>query len=143
MYMMHIHMYALSHSHYIYCPVFLLTDSPAHDVLDRLHSSACTPPVVDVYLGKDRFNTDVEGVPHVILSGWLGSVPYQNGMTYGDLLHSTRQHLPVSPLNMLHVYWNLLNLLNLFTCVPVYLLNLFTCVPAVLCTCVPVTMCTC
>jgi serine/threonine protein kinase len=70
--------------------------SPAHDVLDRLHSSACTPPVVDVYLGKDRFNTDVEGVPHVILSGWLGSVPYQNGMTYGDLLHSTRQHLPVT-----------------------------------------------
>lgn len=51
---------------------------------------------VDVYLGKERFNTDLDGIPRAMLNGWLGSVPYQNSMTYGDLLKTVRQLLPVS-----------------------------------------------
>ena len=93
------HMVIVSDQCHIHVHVLLIlvpSDAPAHDVLDRLHNSMYTPPVVDVYLGKDRFSADVEGVPHVILSGWLGSVPYQNGMTYGDLLHLTRDRIPVS-----------------------------------------------
>lgn len=59
---------------------------------------------VDVYLGKERFNTDLDGIPRAMLNGWLGSVPYQNSMTYGDLLDTVRQLLPVSITDKLRVY---------------------------------------
>ena len=51
---------------------------------------------MDVYLGKEFHCADIDGVPHAILNGWLGSVPYQKGMTYENLLDLVRQHLPVS-----------------------------------------------
>ena len=64
-------------------------DIPTHDVLDRLQTSMYnTERVVDVYLGKEGFSTYLDGMPYAMLNGWLGSVPYQSGMTYGDLKSS-------------------------------------------------------
>ena len=76
----------------------VIVDAPPREVLDRLQSPGLAEQqrLVDVYLGQDMFRTEVDGVPHAILNGWLGSVPFQNGMTYGDLLHLVKQQLPVS-----------------------------------------------
>ena len=80
----------------------IFPDTPTHDVLENLQNAP--QMTVDVYLGKERFNTDLDGIPRAMLNGWLGSVPYQNSMTNGDLLKTVRQLLPVSIIDKLHVY---------------------------------------
>ena len=75
----------------------LSPDSPSPDILERLQRESHThQPMVDVYLGKEILRTNVNSMPHAMLNGWLGSIPHQNGMTYSDLLHLVRKHIPVS-----------------------------------------------
>ena len=79
--------------------MYTCSDVPSQDVLERLQSSGFAQSgrsLVDVYLGKETFHTEIQGIPHAMLNGWLGSVPYQNGMTYGDLFQLVRQLIPVS-----------------------------------------------
>ena len=65
-------------------------------MLERLQSTVGQQTTVDVYLGKERCHANVNGVPHTILNGWLGSVPFQSRMTYGNLLDLVKRYLPVS-----------------------------------------------
>ena len=81
---------------YIHIPPLSPADTPNQDVLERFQSTAGQQTTVDVYLGKERCHANVNGVPHAMLNGWLGSVPYQNRMTYGNLLDLVKRYLPVS-----------------------------------------------
>ena len=81
---------------YAHIPPLSPADTPSQDVLERLQSTAGQQTTVDVYLGKERCHANVNGVPHAMLNGWLGSVPYQNRMTYGNLLDLVKRYLPVS-----------------------------------------------
>ena len=81
---------------YIHIPPLSPADTPSQDVLERFQSTAGQQTTVDVYLGKERCHANVNGVPHAMLNGWLGSIPYQNRMTYGNLLDLVKRYLPVS-----------------------------------------------
>ena len=50
---------------------------------------------VDVYLESTR-HAIVDGTRYSLSPGWLGCVPYQEGMTFQELEDALPQHFPVS-----------------------------------------------